>query len=101
MLIMTIKANRILYPKNGATVIINPPPSDSFVPPFMNLEPPIYITDVLCQKLHDAYEQEALNHGWKTQEKSRVSWFDLPEANKNTMRGAMRVVLDEIGVRHD
>lgn len=51
--------------------------------------------DILCEILHDAYEKASLETGWQTQEVSRVSWADLPEANKATMRIAIRTLLTE------
>ena len=35
--------------------------------------------------LHDNYEDIARQEGWETQKSTRVSFFDLPEANKKTM----------------
>lgn len=46
-----------------------------------------------CEVLHDAYEDAARNHGWATQEASRKPWADVPEANKATMREAVKVLL--------
>lgn len=49
MFVMTIKANRELYPKNGATIIINPPSEDAETPSellatleTLSVEPEIY-----------------------------------------------------------
>jgi hypothetical protein len=43
--------------------------------------------------MHDAYEEAAKSTGWETQERSRVDWVAVPEANKQTMRAAVRAVL--------
>jgi hypothetical protein len=46
-----------------------------------------------CEVMHDAYEAAAVGHGWETQERSRVPWRDVPEANKATMRSAVAALL--------
>lgn len=46
-----------------------------------------------CEVMHDAYEAAALGAGWETQERSRKPWADVPEANKRTMRAAVRALL--------
>ncbi len=51
----------------------------------------------LCEVMHDAYERAAAGAGWETQEASRKPWAQVPEANKVTMRAAVRALLDEIG----
>ena len=48
----------------------------------------------LCEVMHDAYETAAVASGWATQERSRVPWTDVPEANKITMRAAVQALLD-------
>lgn len=50
----------------------------------------------LCEVMHDTYEAAALSTGWQTQERSRVPWADVPEANKATMRAAVAALLREI-----
>lgn len=47
-----------------------------------------------CEVLHDAYEKAAAENGWQTQAKSRVPWAQVPEANKATMRVAVRALID-------
>ncbi len=47
----------------------------------------------LCVLFHDAYEKAAIGAGWETQERSRKPWADVPEANKETMRETIRIVL--------
>lgn len=47
----------------------------------------------LCEVMHNAYEDAAVKEGWSTQEASRKPWSDVPEANKRTMRIAVRAVL--------
>lgn len=51
-----------------------------------------------CEIMHDAYELAAVDSGWETQEASRKPWADVPEANKETMRAAVRALLAEIEV---
>lgn len=57
----------------------------------------IAITDANIEKLciiaHNAYERTATEVGWITQAGSRRYWPEVPEANKQTMRGALRAVL--------
>lgn len=50
----------------------------------------------LCEVMHDTYEQAAVSEGWETQERSRKPWADVPEANKRTMRVAVRAVLEAV-----
>jgi hypothetical protein len=47
-----------------------------------------------CEVMHDAYERAAVGAGWETQQVSRKPWADVPEANKQTMRAAVRALLD-------
>ncbi|KTS90696.1 hypothetical protein NS183_07915 [Microbacterium testaceum] len=47
-----------------------------------------------CEIMHDAYEAAAASEGWDTQEASRKPWVDVPEANKRTMRHAVRTLLE-------
>lgn len=49
--------------------------------------------EYLCEVMHDAYEAAALTTGWETQSRSRKPWSSVPEANKATMRVAVRAVL--------
>lgn len=49
-----------------------------------------------CEVMHDAYEAAAVTAGWQTQERSRVPWSEVPEANKVTMRAAVAALLDHI-----
>ena len=50
----------------------------------------------LCEVMHDAYEAAAAQTGWETQARSRKPWACVPEANKATMRAAVRALLAEI-----
>ena len=50
----------------------------------------------LCEVMHDAYEAAAVESGWETQQRSRKPWADVPEANKATMRVAVRALLAEV-----
>lgn len=54
--------------------------------------------EVLCEVMHDAYEAAAATAGWETQERSRKPWADVPEANKATMRVAVRALLAALGL---
>jgi hypothetical protein len=46
-----------------------------------------------CVLMHDAYEAAALTSGWETNKDSRKPWSEVPEANKNTMRAAVKALL--------
>ena len=45
---------------------------------------------------HEIYEHEADNIGWHTQKKCKVSWEELPEKNKETMRRTLKQIKKEI-----
>jgi hypothetical protein len=47
-----------------------------------------------CEIMHDAYEKAAIGEGWETQTVSRKPWVDVPEPNKQTMRAAVRALLE-------
>lgn len=47
-----------------------------------------------CEVMHDAYEKAAVEAGWETQQRSRVPWADVPEANKATMRAAVTALVE-------
>lgn len=49
-----------------------------------------------CEVMHDAYERAAADEGWETQERSRKPWPDVPEANKATMRAAVRALIEHL-----
>jgi cytochrome bd-type quinol oxidase subunit 1 len=49
-----------------------------------------------CEIMHDAYEEAAVTAGWETQERSRKPWAEVPEANKETMRAAVRALLEAL-----
>lgn len=51
------------------------------------------VIERLCEAMHDAYEAAAVVAGWETQERSRKPWSGVPEANKVTMRAAVRLGL--------
>lgn len=46
--------------------------------------------------MHDAYEKAAVGAGWETQQASRKAWAEVPEANKVTMRAAVRALLEDV-----
>jgi hypothetical protein len=54
------------------------------------------LIETLCEIQHDAYEGAATREGWATQEASRKPWSDVPEANKRTMRAAVRALLESL-----
>lgn len=47
-----------------------------------------------CVVMHDAYEAAAISAGWKTNRESRKPWASVPDANKVTMRAAMRALYE-------
>lgn len=49
-----------------------------------------------CIFMHEAYEDAAVQQGWETQEASRKSWEDVPEANKETMRHTIGLLIPEV-----
>ena len=51
------------------------------------------LIELLCERQHDAYEAAAVEAGWTTQQASRKPWAEVPEANKQTMRASVAVVL--------
>lgn len=55
--------------------------------------------EAACEAMHDAYEDAAVRHGWATQERSRKPWSEVPEANKATMRDAVRAAAPLIAAR--
>lgn len=54
------------------------------------------VIERLCEIQHDAYEAAAVREGWVTQDASRTSWAEVPDANKRTMRSAVRALLGSI-----
>jgi hypothetical protein len=52
-----------------------------------------------CEVMHDAYENAAVGAGWETNPASRKAWAGVPEANKATMRVAVRALLDALAPR--
>lgn len=59
----------------------------------MNDETREAIVEQACEIMHNAYEAAALAEGWGTQARSNKPWADVPEANKATMRAAVRALL--------
>lgn len=51
------------------------------------------LVEQCCEVMHDAYEAAAIGAGWETQARSRKPWAEVPEANKVTMRAAVRALL--------
>jgi hypothetical protein len=52
--------------------------------------------DRLAAVMHDAYERAAMAIGWETQERSRVPWPEVPEANRIATRAGVLALLDEL-----
>lgn len=50
--------------------------------------------EAACEVMHDAYEAAAAGAGWETNPESRKPWAEVPEANKETMRAAVRALLE-------
>jgi hypothetical protein len=48
---------------------------------------------VLAIEFHNTYEEFAKNNGWKTQNKCKVAFEDLPKLNKETMIDTCRHIL--------
>lgn len=48
----------------------------------------------IARNFHDTYEYHAGLEGWETQERSRVKFDDLPEANRKTMLLTVRAMLE-------
>lgn len=65
----------------------------------MNADTREEMVEQACEVMHDAYEAAALAEGWETQARSRVPWPDVPEANKRTMRAAVRALVEAIDDR--
>lgn len=49
--------------------------------------------EVICEVMHNAYEVAAVVSGWETNAASRKPWREVPEANQETMRAAVRAIL--------
>ena len=61
---------------------------------YLSLHPsPVMDREGLAKWLHDTYEELAKKEGWNTQETTRVSFDNLPEANKRVMLGMADFVL--------
>jgi hypothetical protein len=52
------------------------------------------IVERLCREVHERYEEAADVTGWHSQ--TPLPWENVPEANKETMRRALKPVADEI-----
>ena len=50
----------------------------------------------LSEIAHNAYETAAIEHGWATNEASRVPWSEVPTQNKATTRAAVSAILSAI-----
>lgn len=48
---------------------------------------------IACQ-FHDAYEQLAPEHGYRTREESAVPWSEVPETNRTLMVATVALLLD-------
>lgn len=64
-----------------------------------NLAKAVWV-DECAEVLHDAYERAAVVHGWETNPASRHKpWGEVPEANKATMRTAVRILLGFVAAK--
>jgi hypothetical protein len=52
------------------------------------------VEEIIGQFFHDEYERLAPEHGWETQDATRVHWNDLPPNNRALMIRAVRSLLD-------
>lgn len=59
----------------------------------------VELVEQACEVMHDAYELAAVTQGWETQQASRKPWADVPEANRETMRAAVRTLLTWLETR--
>ena len=50
--------------------------------------------EAACEVMHIAYEKAAVGAGWETNPASRKPWADVPESNKETMRAAVRALIE-------
>lgn len=66
------------------------PPVGESPPAEADVEP---VLERYCEVMHDAYEAAAIGEGWNTQEASRKPWRDVPEANRRTMRCAVKALM--------
>ncbi len=54
----------------------------------------------LAEWLHEKYEQASIVRGWKTQDKCKVDFWDLPEANRFVMLDLAAFILQRFGRNH-
>lgn len=47
----------------------------------------------IAQAFHEAYEELAPMHGYKTREESAVPWEDVPDTNKHLMCSTVHLLL--------
>lgn len=47
-----------------------------------------------ARELHDVYERQARIMGWETQDNTSVPFDDLPEANRKTMLGVSKTIIE-------
>lgn len=57
------------------------------------------VLEDLCEVSHNEYETQAVIHGWKTQDASRVPWRDVPEPNRETVRASLTAVIRAMGLQ--
>lgn len=58
---------------------------------------PIRLMEHLIERCPPGTIADPFEAGWDTQQRSRVPWVDVPEANKAAMRAAVRALLAEVG----
>lgn len=47
----------------------------------------------IARSFHTTYERYAPNHGWETQQRSRVMWAEVPQENKELMIAVVKKLL--------
>ena len=50
--------------------------------------------EVIARQFHVTYEAHAPEHGWETQQVSRVLWDQLPKANRELMIATVQALLN-------
>lgn len=55
--------------------------------------------EVIARRFHEVYEELAPQHGWDTQERSKVPWETVPHENQGLMRSVVRTLIEEGTIR--
>jgi hypothetical protein len=51
--------------------------------------------EAIARAFHERYEALAGEHGWETQQRSRVPWEDVPDENRSLMIAVVERLLDD------